>query len=190
VEPRLICAAQARKAEEIRPLFRLKMTVSRQDVGLGQADQLSQVRRLAAALDQVGETQSLGGLAGGGISALIDYDLAGDSGIAAHRSVLEEARHAAEQAGFYLIDAAVSQLVSRAVEGTLVGAVAGMAGGAKANNPWILLGAGAVGGMVGNLVGSDIKSELPYLLGVTDQYGRWWLQELAATSTQSAPFGA
>lgn len=168
-------------------MFRLKMTLSYQADGFGQADQLSQVRRLGAALERVGETQSVVGLAGGGISALIDYDLDGDSDVSAHRSILEDARQAAEQAGFYLIDVAVSQIVSKAVEGTLVGAVAGLGGGSRANNPWILLGAGAVGAMIGNLVGSDIKSDLPYLLGVIDQYGRWWLQQPPPTGAEPSP---
>ncbi len=70
-------------------MFRLKMTLSYQADGFGQADQLSQVRRLGAALERVGETQSVVGLAGGGISALIDYDLDGDSDVSAHRSILE-----------------------------------------------------------------------------------------------------
>lgn len=157
-------------------MFRLKMTLSFRSTGLGSTDRLALVRQLRAALESAGGVQPLLGLPGGGISAQVQYDLAGGSGVAAHRVVLEDARRAAEQVGFYVVDVAVSQLVSKAVEGTLVGAAAGLFGGSRTNNPWVVLGAGVAGALAGNLLGSDVKSELPYLLGATDEYGRWWLQ--------------
>jgi hypothetical protein len=153
------------------------MTLSFQSTGLGSTGKLALVRQLASSLESAGENRSFLGLPGGGISVQIEYDLAGASALEAHLAIFEGAKRAAEQASFYLIDVAVSQVVSKAVEATLVGAAAGLAGGAKANSPWVLIGAGVIGAMAGNLIGSDIKSELPYLIGTTDAYGRWWLQE-------------
>lgn len=167
-------------------MFRLNMTLSFQSTGLGSTGKIALVRQVASSLESLGENRSFLGLPGGGISLEMEYDLAGAGAIEAHRAIFEEAKRAAEQASFYLIDVAVSRVVSKAVEATLVGAVAGLAGGAKANSRWVLIGAGVIGAMAGNLIGSDVKSELPYLIGTTDAYGRWWLQEAQLSSPGSA----
>jgi hypothetical protein len=109
---------------------------------------------------------------------VLDYQIDDESSRAEHRPVMEEVRVVAERAGFQLIGAPVCTVVSRATEGAVAGAAAGLLGGVgvRVNNPWVVLLASGGGGVVGHLVGRAVQQELFVLVGAPDEYGRWWLQ--------------
>lgn len=75
-----------------------------------------------------------------------------------HQQAVEEAIHALQQVGYSLLEAEVSQIVNRTVEGAVLGFLGGGTLGLPSKNPYVELAAATLGALAGGKAGSMVES--------------------------------